>query len=92
MVNHNGQGTNPQDRVLGTSLIESAVGMENALAGLLTQEAEKFRRFNFANPTLEQIAEFDGQLVAILQAVCCIEETVATKLVAGLILRGNDTP
>lgn len=92
MGNHNGQGTNPQDRVLGTRLIESAVGMENALAGILTQEAEKFRRFNLENPDIEQITVFDGQLVAILQAVCCIEETVATKLVAGLILRGDETP
>jgi hypothetical protein len=88
MASYNGN----HDAVLGTRLIESAVDMEDALAGVLAQEAEKFRRFNAANPNIDQILEFDGQLVAILQAVCCIEETVATKVLAGLILRGNDTP
>lgn len=92
MVETNQYLPDPVDLDRGNALIDSAIAMENALAGILIQEAEKFRRFNEANPTRDQILEFDTLLAAILNAICCIEQTVATKVIAGLILRGNDTP
>jgi hypothetical protein len=94
-LNRGRQNSDPSTNdVLGAELIVSAIGLENALAGLVGAEANKVNtavEIAGAVGGLEAInalANLDNSVANLLGHVCCIEGEINDKIQAGLTLRG----
>jgi hypothetical protein len=94
-LNRGRQNADPSTNdVLGAELIESAIGLENALAGLVGAETDKLNTaITIAGnvgglEAINALANLDNSVANVLGHICCIEGEINDKIQAGLTLRG----
>lgn len=79
---------NTSDNSLGGLVIVSALITEFALAEILFAEAEKIKTATYANEVnVNDLANLDHSVAAVLDQVCCIERRIVEKIDRGITLR-----
>jgi division protein CdvB (Snf7/Vps24/ESCRT-III family) len=79
---------------LGAELIESAIGLQDALASLIEAEtlkvatAKKIAGDVGGLEAIEALTNLDNSVANVLSQICCIEGELNDKIQAGLTLRG----